>query len=308
VALSSSALADPTTADKERARDLMAQGREQRDQKDLASALKSFQAADAIMHVPTTALEVARTQQALGQLVEARETLVVLLRLPVSPSDPPPFADARLKAEALAKELSTQVPSLRIVVTSSDRNITPDVTIDDRPVVGGLDAPQKLNPGSHVIVARGGGSEATANVMLAPGETKEVDLRLAARPLAQATPIAPARPRSGGVPLVSWIGFGVGTAGLAVGSVTGVMAVSREGEIAKRCAGTECGPEVASDLDAARSVATISTIGFIVAGVGAAVGVVGLFVGRPSGAASGTTGRALPRRFELGAAGLRGTF
>lgn len=303
---SSSALAEPTASEKEHARELMAHGREARDQKDLVSALKSFQAADQIMRVPTTALEVARTQQALGKLLEARETLVALLRLPVSPSDPAPFADARLKAEALGKELNTQIPSLRIIVSSTDKNIPPTVTVDDRPVAS-LDVPEKVNPGAHVVVARGGGAEATANVTLAAGETKQIELKLDTRPQA-AVPTPGGRTERGGIPLISWVGFGVGAAGLAVGSVTGVMAISQEGDIADRCTGKQCGTGVESDLDAARTVATVSTVGFIIAGVGAAVGVAGLFVGRPKGDASTTTGRVAPPRFEIGGAGLRGTF
>jgi len=63
------AAAEPSPADKETARGLMAEGRSGRDKGDLKGALKAFAAADSIMHVPTTGVEVARTQAALGQLV-----------------------------------------------------------------------------------------------------------------------------------------------------------------------------------------------------------------------------------------------
>src|SRR5262245_51869629 len=82
------ARAEPTPAEKETARALMAEGRDLRDANDLKSALKRFQAADSIMHVPTTGLEVARTEAALGLLVEARETLQRIARLPSDSSDP----------------------------------------------------------------------------------------------------------------------------------------------------------------------------------------------------------------------------
>src|SRR5262249_49902102 len=56
----------PSASDRETARALMAEGRERRDAGDLAAALKSFQTADSIMHVPTTGLEVARTLDKMG--------------------------------------------------------------------------------------------------------------------------------------------------------------------------------------------------------------------------------------------------
>ena len=61
--------------DRETARTLMQQGRELTAKGDLKEALKRFKGADDIMHVPTTGLEVARTQAPLGLLVEARDTI-----------------------------------------------------------------------------------------------------------------------------------------------------------------------------------------------------------------------------------------
>ncbi|MBB1180651.1 hypothetical protein DSM05_16030, partial [Pseudomonas sp. FW305-3-2-15-E-TSA4] len=46
--------ADPTAADRETARTLMASGRTKRDAGDLNGALKDFAAADSLMGVPTT--------------------------------------------------------------------------------------------------------------------------------------------------------------------------------------------------------------------------------------------------------------
>lgn len=107
------AMAEPTTAEKETARGHMAEGRARRAESDLRGALASFLAADAIMHVPTTALEVARTQSSLGQLVEARETVRRILRRPVRADDPPPFAEARANAERLDREIAARIPSIR---------------------------------------------------------------------------------------------------------------------------------------------------------------------------------------------------
>lgn len=270
-----SAWADPTQQEKERARDLMAEGRDKRDNKsDMAGALESFRQADAIMHVPTTGYEVAKAQQALGQLLEARETVAAVLKLPVSVNDPAPFSEARAKSDALGKELDKLIPQLKIAVKLGDPKLVATVTVDDAPLAS-LDTPARVNPGKHVVAAKADGvPDALQEITIAAGETKDVELRLE-KPGSSAPPPPPPRK---GLPTLSLIGFGVGAAGLAVGTVTGIMAMSAEGDIGDRCQGTRCGRDVQDDLDSAKTKATISTIGFIVAGVGVAVGVVGFFI------------------------------
>src|SRR5690242_13508597 len=97
LATAAPAFAEPTAAEKETARNLMQEGRDLRDKKDLKGALQRFQAADQLMGVPTTGYEVASTQVALGLLVEARETLNRVSRLPAQAKEPAPFREARQK-------------------------------------------------------------------------------------------------------------------------------------------------------------------------------------------------------------------
>src|SRR6185503_5216812 len=89
------AAADPSESAKETARGLMAEGRELRDKHDLSGALARFQAADALMGVPTTGFEIARTQTDMGLLIEARATLRRVLAITERPDDPEPFKLAR---------------------------------------------------------------------------------------------------------------------------------------------------------------------------------------------------------------------
>lgn len=267
IAVSPSAFADATPQEKEHARELMAEGRDKRDKNDLPGALDAFMKADAIMHVPTTGYEVAKTQQTLGKLVEARDTVDAILKLPTSPSDPPQFAEARSKADALGKELDAKLGRLKIVPTAPGAS----VKIDDQPVAS-VDTPARVMPGKHVVTD----GDARVEVTVAAGETKDVALG-AAKPPAEG-PVEPS-PKKSGIPTLSLIGFGVGAAGLAVGAVTGVMAMSAEGDLSDKCGTTKKCPTTEQDnLDSAKTKATISTIGFIVAGVGIAVGVVGFFV------------------------------
>lgn len=267
LAFSPSAMAEPSAQDRERARDLMAEGRDKRESKDLQGALEAFRQADAIMHVPTTGFEVAKTQLALGKLVEARETVEAIAKLLVSPSDPPPFMEARSKAEALGKELDAKLGRLKIAAGPGAK-----LQVDDAPVGTTGDAPVLVMPGKHVVTD----GESRVEVTVAAGETKEVSLGGEKKAVAT----SPGSPSKGlPIPTLSLIGFGVGAAGLVVGSVTGIMAISAESDISDRCGGTtRCSKAVEDDLDSAKTKATISTIGFIVAGVGVAVGVVGFFV------------------------------
>src|SRR5438105_2853150 len=80
--------AEPNAADRENARRLMAEGRKKRDANDLARALQAFQAADALMHVPTTGLELAKTLAQMGRLAEAREKALAVVRTPETDGEP----------------------------------------------------------------------------------------------------------------------------------------------------------------------------------------------------------------------------
>src|SRR5229473_5030248 len=86
---SSAALADPDEASRAAARNFMTEGRARKERNDLKGALESFRSADAIMHVPTTGVEVARAQVDLGDLLEAHETLDALLARQPAANEPP---------------------------------------------------------------------------------------------------------------------------------------------------------------------------------------------------------------------------
>jgi len=73
---------------------------------------------------------------------------------------------------------------------------------------------------------------------------------------------------------VAWTAFGVGAAGLLVGSVTGSIALSQSDALSKSCEDGNCTPERESERDRIRVIAHASTASFIVAGAGAATGLV----------------------------------
>src|SRR5258706_4912005 len=106
------ALAEPTPAERNDARAAMAEGRSLRSQRNYEGALKSFRLADSIMRVPTTGVEVARTLEAMGRLVEARSTLRRVLASPASATQPLPFHEAMATAAVLFTELEERLPMI----------------------------------------------------------------------------------------------------------------------------------------------------------------------------------------------------
>jgi hypothetical protein len=286
VTLATTAAADPSLSDRETARSLMDDGDAKRDKNDFKAALKSYEAADAIMHVPTTGLEVARAQAQLGLLLEARETLGRVNRLPPRPGEPAPFTAARKTAETLTAEIGARIPSVTVLVTNPEAG-QPTVVVFDGEIVppAAASAPRKVNPGRHSVVARSGSLEKKQDIDVTEREAKTVTIDL--KPSKAAGPVPPP---PGGDETVSTTssspsslpkilifgGFGLGIVGVGVGSVTGLMSISKVSDVKQGCPNNVCPTTSQGDIDSAKSLGTISTIAFIAGGVGVGAGIVGL--------------------------------
>lgn len=319
VALAASALADPSPQQKELARDLMHKGYAARSGHDLKLALESFKGADDIMHVPTTRFEVARSQADLGLLLEAHETLVELQRMPEKSDESQAFREARGYAKVLDQQIVPRIPQLRISISgASSAAVSVDGT--DLPD-SALLVPYKVDPGHHVIVAKSGAAEGRAEVDVTETQAKDVWITLQApSPAPVAAPSSPPAtepaaaeetPRHHGFGPAAWAGFGVAVAGIGVGAVTGIVTLNDKSSVATQCNGTRCPPSTYDKIDSANTMATISTVGFLVGGVGAVVGAAAWFFGwgvePPSSPANGTGLRLAPA-IGLGSIGLDGSF
>jgi len=320
-----SAYAEPTATEKDTARGLMADGRQKRDKNDLKGALKSFQAADDIMRVPSTGWEVAKTQEMLGLLVEARDTALRVLRIPEAKGEPPAFVDARSKAQSLVDALDTRIPVVQVTVKGAAEGATLAVTLDQITLPGAaLAAPIKVNPGHHVIVVKTDAASGQQEFDVAEKDKKDLTVTLEATSAPPPPPTqteAPPEPPPPPPPepkktmrTVMWIGFGVGGAGLVAGAITGFLTLSAKSSALNGCRDNRCPPSTFSDLDTASTMSTISTIGFIVAGVGAGVGVTALLIGDkpaatpPPAETPPATGVRVTPWIGLGSAGVRGSF
>jgi len=269
----------PSASDLETARDLNKQGKELRAQGRLHEALEKFKAAHDLGRTPVTGIELARTHVLLNQLVEAREVCLGIARMPVASDETERSATARAEAAKLAEDLRPRIPSVTVKLAGVPPGVTATVTIDKRALpAAAIGQPHKVNPGPHEIVARiANGPESRANVDVKEGEAREVPLTVQAPPdhVVVGGPIAAPQPAPRSK--VAMIGFTFAGVGLALGTMTGLLASSKKSNLDSLCSTQKrCGPDAYDDLDAARSFATISTVSFIVGGIGLAVGFYGL--------------------------------
>jgi hypothetical protein len=301
----------------------MQEGRTLRDKGDLKGALDRFRGANEIMHVPTTALEVAKTQVSIGLFVEARDTVAAIRQSPEAPNDPEPFKEARSKLLQLDAGLEGRVPSITIVVHGAAEGDSPAVAIDGvRVPAAAATLPRSVDPGHHVVTASSASGEGKQEVDVREGQTASVEITLV--PSGSTTPAAPAEEapsesappsstRSHAPTTLTWIGVGVAGAGAIAGSITGAMVLSKTSQLRGQCPGNVCPSSSFGSLDSTGTLATVSTVSFIVAGVGAGVAIASLVVGHGTAApepaaAPPTAGLHVAPWVGLGSAGVRGSF
>jgi hypothetical protein len=315
----------PTAEERETARAMMDDGHAKRDGGDHKAALLLFQGADAIMHVPTTGLEVARELVSLGQLVEARDYLQRVIHTPTTEGEPEAFRNARLNAMALDDDLVKRIPALAITVSGVPPGAVVQLTVDGTPLpLAALVAPFRVNPGHHLVVLVTDHETIRREVDLLEKETVPVSLALyepaappptTAAPAAALTPVDTGASSSPGVSWLRWGGIGLAVAGVGVGSVAGVMSLNSTKAASRGCVNNACPPATWGDIDSARTTATISTVAFSAAGVGGVLALVSLLVhGRSEpppthDARAGGAGRVRTTLWlDSAGAGVRGTF
>ena len=136
-----------------------------------------------------------------------------------------------------------------------------------------MGAPIALDPGEHVIVARGpDGAETKVRVTLVPGERRSVSLDVGRAP----------PPEPAGVPARRWAAYatgGLGVLGVGLGVVTGALMISKKGAIEDGCRdggpGVKiCSAEGAAAGESAKTLGTVSTVGITVGAAAVGIGLV----------------------------------
>lgn len=276
------------------ARSLAAEGYEALVAKRYSTAEDRLRRADALVHAPTIVVDHARSLVGLGRLLEARERYQLVIREGVDAKAPPSWKQALADAE---KEDATLDARFAWLVIRVDGPSNPNVTVDGVTVpVNALGARRPMDPGLRAVrVTATGYVSADQSVTLREGEERELAFVLKPPPSVDLsdgdTPptSAPATPAEHGKPRwPMWVAFGAGGVGLAVGSVTGALAIGAHSDLQSTCKGPHCQPQsleekrrLDGDVSRYRTLGTLSGIGFAVGVAGAATGVVLLLTGKP---------------------------
>ncbi|HZO12675.1 MAG TPA: hypothetical protein VFB62_05445 [Polyangiaceae bacterium] len=194
----------------------------------------------------------------------------------------------RAKCVEWREQVERDVPTIVIAARDADADVADaQVYLDGKLVSKRLDGNAlELDPGPHEVRLVRGKREQRQSVVIRQGEKNRVVRIDFAKPAAAKKPPRkpppkkpPQEPARGfDMPVLSWIGFSTGAAALAVGAVTGIVALVKGDELETVCEAGICHPPEKRDLEAGLAVAHVSTISFAVAGVGIAVGIVGLLV------------------------------
>lgn len=282
---SAKAATEPSAADRAAARTLAQEGYEALTAKDYPTAIDRYKRALSLVRAPTLLRDLARAQVGLGKLVEAHENYSQILREGVAADAPPPWVKAVADAKA---EIATIAPRLSWVTISVEGPAHPKVTIDGAPVgEGSLDVKRPEDPGRHELRAMADGYyTAKKTVTLKEGESVKIAFELEDAPpdaapkdeettgkVSVATVVDPAWRKP-----VTIGALALGGAGIVVGSVAGIVAMTKHNKLATDCRKKVCTPPQKAELDNFHTAGTISTIGFVAGGVGIAGGVIMLLV------------------------------
>jgi hypothetical protein len=255
---------------------LMDEGDSFREAGDLHRALERYRAADAIMHVPTTGLEVARTQAKLMQLVDATTTAIVVANSAPGPNEPELFTQARTAAQTMIEALRPRVPSLTLQVEPI--GVIYELRIDSVLVPEGAHGlPFKLDPGDHSVLIQAPGYRAfSERIPIAESQRIERRIRLAStKPPPKLEVSQPATPRDTNLATRyrqaeadadtagrtrGYVALGTGGAVLVAGVITGIVAVSSSDTAKDRCSGSRCPPSAQPAIDRANTLANVANV------------------------------------------------
>jgi hypothetical protein len=256
--------------------------------------------ADAAFHATTIVLMAARCDRALGRLKEAAMRFEAVLEEPLTSGAPDAFREAREAARQALAALTPKLSRVRVDPPLEDGEVLRVDGDEVRQVSRG--ARVFVAPGRHgVEVWRGGAVVGTFDIEAAAAEELSIDTR-------QYVSGAPVETGAGRA-IGGGVALGLAAVGLVTGITTGVLALDENADLEAVCPTKRCAPEHAAIADAANRFATISTIGFVAAGLGAAVGIGVLAWPRSGSDRSATTGRAtLTLELAPTSAWLRGRF
>lgn len=260
-----------------------------------------FHRANLLYPAPVLELWEARCLDKLGRLVEAEERFASVQRYQIKSEDTDVVRTAVREAAIELERLRTRIPTITLTLRGrlpTDPNI--EIQLDGRrlnPALLGYPIP--VDAGSrNVRVLVDGRERLRVALTLVEGDAKpiELDPDAISRDATAATqakrdnddessmnrprqPLERVRPWYMN-PTLGWVGLGLGTAGLALGATTGLVASNKHSELSAHCVpNSVCPIEYADELDAFRNYRTVSTLGYTLGGLALAGGATVLIFG-----------------------------
>jgi hypothetical protein len=254
------------------------------DKGDCAGALPLYRQADATYPGAAPKYKIAVCLDKGGQVIDAVAAYQAYLD---SKPDPKEHKDKMADAQKRIEELKKTPAKVKVVtVPAAAPNL--QITIDGVPQPG---HDLSLTPGKHQLALKADGfNPVHEEITVSFAETRELSIPLTAQaapppppPIAEAPPPAPppaaplpppAPPPEPSSPIPAYISWGVAGAGLAVGTIFGIMALGSKSTYEQDM--------TMENLDAIETQATIADIGFASAIGFGLVGTVLFFNSRPA--------------------------
>jgi tetratricopeptide (TPR) repeat protein len=265
-----------------------------------AEALDKLEKAYAVARVPTLGLWSARSLYKLGRWREAEDRYRETLGLALPEGDRDTQQQALVDAQSELAALSPTIPSL-VVQVAGARLSEVELRLDGKPAPSG-ESSYRLDPGAHHVEGLRGPERQSADLTLAPRETRTLLLhfspdRVAGNAVAgsEATGAAPtggagssAAAQKGNQWLrpAGWTALALGGVGIAVGALGTALAIGKKNDIDKNanCQGNACAPSEQDLVDGYNANRHLANFGFIAGGVLAAAGIGALVISGHSSA------------------------
>jgi hypothetical protein len=310
-------------ADVTMARQLGNEGLELAGAGNCAAAVDPLSRSEAMHHAPTTLDILGECHISLGKLVQGAEELTRVVRENIDPLAPASFRTAQDRARTHLEDTRPRIPKLRLVVTGAASSAALTVRFDGEPIpVASLGLDRPVDPGHHrVEVSANGYKQASGEVTLQEGETQALSLELVRLPeteSAASTTLEGASDKTAAAHAPrsrtpAYVAFGIGAAGIATGSVFGMVTLSKTASLDRLCpTRSTCPASAQSEIDTSKRTALTSSIAY---GIGGAALLVGLYFAVVSHGSepAAMTGKAVSNPtlrpwIDLGSAGFDGSF
>ncbi len=318
-------MAQESAADVAAARTLGTEGVKLADQGKCDEAIDKLTRAEKLHHAPMLLARLGECQVAIGKIVEGTENLQRVVREDAGNNAPSAVLAAKMRAQKVLETAKPKVAKLVISVTGPAKTDSIVVKIDGDTVSSAyLGVARPTDPGDHKLEISAPGYKATTKkVTLGPGGSESVSVALEIDPNAKPDDgtgdkgngdkgngdkgnVEPPPSGVSGKTIGAITALSIGGVGLVLGGVFGVLAMSKKSTLDGQCIAKACPPGSQSTIDNASTFATVSTIGFIVGGVGIAAGIVLLAIPN-SAPAKPARGYIMPT-FGFGSVGLTGAF